>query len=361
MDRRKFIKTASIGTAATALAAPAAIAQSADIQWRLTSSFPKSLDTIYGAAEVMAARVKAATGGKFEIQTFPAGEIVGGLEAADASIDGSVQMSHTASYYYIGKDPTWAFGTAVPHGLNARMMNAWWYEGGGKEIMNEFYSTQGLYVMGGGNTGVQMGGWFRKEINTVEDLQGLKFRIGGLGGRVLEKIGVVPQQIAGGDIYAALEKGTIDGAEWVGPYDDSKLGFQRVAPYYYAPGFWEGGPMLNFMVNKAAWDELPEEYRNILEAACSEANTIMMARYDTRNPGSLKELVGAGAQLKGFSDEILAASADAAKAVYAEIAAENEAFKKVHDHYFAFKDDAYLWASVAELKYDIFQAKNRSS
>ena len=362
MDRRKFMKTAGLGTAAagaTALAAPALAQDMPEVKWRLTSSFPKALPTIFGAAEDFAARVSGATGGKFTIEVFPAGEIVGGLEALDAVQSGSVEIAHTASYYFIGKDPTWAFGTAVPHGMNQRMTNAWWYQGGGKEIMNEFYAKNGIYGMAGGNTGVQMGGWFRKEINSVADLEGLKFRIGGLGGQVLERLGVVPQALAGGDIYPALEKGTIDGAEFVGPFDDSKLGFQKVAPFYYYPGFWEGGPMLNFFVNLEQWNALPEEYRQILEAAAAEANIGMMAKYDALNPASLKELVAGGAQLKKFPDDVLAASATAAKEVYAEISASNEDFKKAHDSYFAFKNDSYLWASVAELGYDIFQAQNR--
>ncbi len=363
MDRRKFLKTAGVGSVAaagaTTLAAPAIAQEMPELKWRLTSSFPGSLDTIFGAAQTFADRVKASTDGKFEIEVFPAGELAPGLQAVDAVQDGSVEICHTASYYYIGKDPTWAFGTAVPHGMNARMMNAWWYEGGGSDLMNEFYAEQGVIGFAGGNTGVQMGGWFRKEINSLADLEGLKFRIGGLGGRVLEKLGVVPQQVAGGDIYPSLEKGTIDGAEWIGPYDDSKLGFQKVAPFYYYPGFWEGGPMLNFFICTDTWNELPPAYQSIIEAATQEANTIMMAKYDAKNPAAFKELVTGGAQLKKFPDEILKASADAAKEVYSEIAAENAAFKKAHDSYMEFKNNTYLWFSIAELQYDIFQASNR--
>ncbi|MCL4152315.1 UNVERIFIED_CONTAM: hypothetical protein GTU68_006480, partial [Idotea baltica] len=213
MDRRKFLKTTGVGAAAAGaatLAAPAIAQDMPEIKWRLTSSFPKTLDTIYGAAEDFANRVSAATDGKFQIEVFQAGELAPGLQAADAAMEGSVEIAHTASYYYISKDPTWAFGTAVPHGMNQRMTNAWWFEGGGKELMNEFYAKSGLIGFAGGNTGVQMGGWFRKEVNSLADLEGLKFRIGGLGGRVIEKLGVVPQQVAGGDIYPSLEKGTID-------------------------------------------------------------------------------------------------------------------------------------------------------
>lgn len=361
MDRRKFIKTAGIGGAGAALAAPA-LAQDAslpELKWRLTSSFPKALDTIYGAAETFADLVRTATGGKFDIQVFAGGEIVGGLQAADAAMDGTVEMCHTASYYYVGKDPSWAAGTALPHGLNARQQNAWCYHGGGNELLNEFYNANGLHAFPGGNTGTQMGGWFRKEINSVADLEGLKFRIGGLGGRVMEKLGVVPQQIAGGDIYPSLEKGTIDGAEWVGPYDDEKQGFYKVAPFYYYPGWWEGGAMLHFMINKEQWDSLPAEYQAVIESACGYANMDMLAKYDAKNPGALKSLVQNGAQLKPYSDEILTATLNASKELYAEIGAENETFKKLHDSIMAFKSDGYLWAQVADLTYDIFSVKNR--
>src|ERR1700680_5133713 len=268
MKRRTFLKTASAGlaaTAATAVAAPA-IAQSApEIKWRLTSSFPKSLDTLYGGSEVFAKAVAESTDNKFQIQVFAAGEIVPGLQAADAVTNGTVEMCTTASYYFFGKDPTFALSCAVPFGLNARMQNAWDLHGGGRELMNEFYKKFNIIAFPAGNTNCQMGGWFRKEINVVGDLAGLKFRIGGVAGRVLQKLGTVPQQIAGGDIYPALEKGTIDGAEWVGPYDDEKLGLYKVAPHYYYPGWWEGGPMLLAMINLDKWNALPKYYQNVLE------------------------------------------------------------------------------------------------
>jgi TRAP-type mannitol/chloroaromatic compound transport system substrate-binding protein len=233
MDRRKFVRgagMAGVGAAAsTVLAAPAIAQGSPKISWRCTSSFPKALDTIFGAAQTMADYVREASDGNFNIQVFAAAEIVPGLQAADATAAGTVEMCHTASYYFWGKDPTYALATAVPFMFNDRQMNAWLYYQGGNELLNEFYATQGLFGLPCGNTGAQMGGWYRKEINTVADLKGLKMRIGGFAGKIMEKLGVVPQQIAGGDIYPALEKGTIDAAEWVGPYDDEKLGFYKVA------------------------------------------------------------------------------------------------------------------------------------
>jgi TRAP-type mannitol/chloroaromatic compound transport system substrate-binding protein len=361
MDRRSFIKKAGFaGAAATTLAAPAIAQESPKITWRCTSSFPKSLDTIYGAAETMAKFVREATGGNFEIQVFAAGEIVPGLQAADAASAGTVELCHTASYYYWGKDPVYAIGTAIPFGLNARLQNAWFYypsgaEGkSGNDLMNEFYATQGLIGFPCGNTGAQMGGWFRKEVNTVADLSGVKMRIGGMGGKIIEKLGVVPQQIAGGDIYPALEKGTIDATEWVGPYDDEKLGFNKVAKFYYYPGWWEGGPVLHTMANLAKWNELPDNYKAILQVACRAANTDMMANYDSKNPGALKKLVGAGAVLRPFSQEILEASYEAAKATYTELSGANPTFKKIYDHQLEFKKDAYLWMQLSEYTFDTF-------
>src|SRR5436305_3808873 len=293
MKRRQFLKTASAGVAATAIASPAIAQSMPETKWRLTSSFPKSLDTIYGASEVFAKAVAEATDNKFQIQTFAAGEIVPGLQAADAVTNGTVDMCQTASYYFIGKDPTFALPCSVPFGPNARQQNAWQYHHGGIELMNEFFKKYNIYALPAGNTGCQMGGWFRKEIKEVSDLNGLKFRIGGFAGRVLAKLGVVAQQIAGGDIYPALEKGTIDAAEWVGPYDDEKLGFHKVAQYYYYPGWWEGGPMLHNFVNIAKWNELPKTYQSIVHSASHVANTLMQAKYDAVNPAALKRLVAA--------------------------------------------------------------------
>ena len=358
MDRRSFIKNASLGglaaAGASALASPAIAQANPKINWRLASSFPKSLDTIYGGGEVLSKYVSEATDGNFQIQVFAAGEIVPGLQAADAAAAGTVEACHTVAYYYWGKDPTWALGAAVPFALNARGMNAWHYHGGGIELFNEFLATQGLVGYPGGNTGVQMGGWFRKEIKTVADMQGLKMRIGGFAGKVVEKLGVVPQQIAGGDIYPALEKGTIDAAEWVGPYDDEKLGFYKVAPYYYYPGWWEGGPTVHAMFNKAAFDGLPKNYQSLLRTACHATDANMLQKYDYLNPSAIKRLVASGAKLSPFSAEILSACFDKANEVYAEMEDSNPTFKKIWDSIKAFRGEYYLNAQIAEYNYDTF-------
>jgi TRAP-type mannitol/chloroaromatic compound transport system substrate-binding protein len=359
MKRRDFLKVTGIGAAGAATLAAPAIAQSMpELKWRLTASWPKSLDTLWGGVELMAKLVGEATDNKFQIQAFAGGEIVPGLQVLDAVQNGTVEMGHTASYYYFGKDPTFAFGTAVPFGPNQRLNQAWYMLGGGRELLNQFYKGYNVTSFLAGNTGCQMGGWFRKEINTVDDLKGLKMRIGGFAGRVMQRLGVVPQQLAGGDIYPALEKGTIDAAEWVGPYDDEKLGFNKVAPHYYYPGWWEGGPMLLGLVNLDKWNSLPKYYQSVIEQAGQTANSWMMAKYDQGNPPALKKLLAGGTKLHSFSPPIMQACLKATKELYAETSATNPNFKKVLESLNGFTGNGYQWFQVAELGYDSFMARN---
>ena len=360
MKRRKFMKLAGAGLTAGAIAKPAVAQAMPEVRWRLTSGFPRSLDTIYGAAETFAKYVSEATDGRFQVQVFAAGEIVGTFQAADAVGSGTVELAHTASYYYVGKDPTFAFGTAIPFGLNSRQQNAWLYHGGGTELLNEFYAKHNLFALPGGNTGTQMGGWFRKEIRTIQDLHGVKMRIGGLAGQVMQKLGAVPQQIAAGDIYPALERGTIDAAEWVGPYDDEKLGFNKVAPFYYYPGWWEGGPGLHFMFNTARWNELPKIYKAVATAAAGYANIDMQAKYDARNPAALRRLIGAGAQLRPFPQDLMDASLKASNELYDELSLKNADWRKVYENYRAFRNEEYLWFQVAEFSFDNFMVRTRT-
>jgi TRAP-type mannitol/chloroaromatic compound transport system substrate-binding protein len=362
MKRRDFIKVTGLGMAGAATVAAPAIAQSMpEIKWRMTASWPKSLDTLYGGAELMAKAVAEATDNKFQIQTFAGGEIVPGLQVLDAVQNGTVEMGHTASYYYFGKDPTFTFGSSIPFGPNMRINQAWYTIGGGKDILNEFYKGYNVTSLLAGNTGAQMGGWFRKEVKTVDDLKGLKFRIGGFAGRVLQKLGCVPQQLAGGDIYPALEKGTIDGAEWVGPYDDEKLGFYKVAPHYYYPGWWEGGPILLAIVNLDKWNALPKYYQKVLEQAGHLSNNWMMAKYDQANPTALKRLLAGGTKLHAFSPEIMQASFKAAMELHAEVSATNANFKKVYESLTSFANDSYQWFQVAELGFDSFMVRHALS
>ena len=270
MNRRKLLKAAGAAVATGAVAAPAIAQSTPALRWRLTTSFPKTLDTLYGACEMFAKAVGDLSDQKFQISVYGPGEIVPAFQVFDAVANNTVEMGNSASYYYIGKDLAFAFGTAVPFGLNTRQMNAWLAYGGGLEMLNELYGTFGILGIPFGNTTAQMGGWFRKEIKTLDDMKGLKFRVGGVAGQVLSRLGVVPQQIPPGDIYPALEKGTIDAAEWIGPYDDEKLGFLKVAPYYYYPGWWEGCANGFLYINSAKWAELPKLYQNMVTMAAAQ-------------------------------------------------------------------------------------------
>jgi TRAP-type mannitol/chloroaromatic compound transport system substrate-binding protein len=359
MKRRDFLKAGAMAAGASAVASPA-IAQSApEIRWRLAASWPKSLDSLFGSCEQLAKYVAEATDNKFQIQLFAAGEIVPGLQVLDAVQSGTVELGNSTPYYYWGKDAAFTFGTAVPFGLNARQNVAWITLGGGGELINELlarYNCYGLYM---GNTTAQMGGWFRKEIKTLDDLKGLKFRIGGFAGKVISKLGVIPQQLAPGDIYPALEKGTLDAVEWIGPYDDEKLGFVRVAKYYYAPGWWEGSANGYLFINLEKWQSLPKSYQAILRAAASQAGAWLTARFDRDNPPALRRLVAAGAQLRTFSQEQMEAAFKAANETYAELSQSNAHFKKLHDSMMAFRNDSYTWWQVCELPFDAFQVRMR--
>lgn len=349
MQRRSFLKRAAVGATVGAVAAPALAQTTPTVNWRLTSSFPKSLDTIFGTSEMFAKRVSALTGGKFNIRVFAPGEVVPALQVVDAVQAGTVEMGHTAGYYYFGKDPAFCFDTAVPFGLTARQQTAWMMHGGGMPLMREFFKDYGIVNFMGGNTNTQMGGWFRKEIKSVNDLKGLKFRIAGMAGKVLAKLGVVPQQVAGGEIYQALEKGTIDAAEWVGPYDDEKLGFNKVAPFYYAPGWWEPSAQLSFYVGTKAWEALPKDFQAALECATVEAHTWMSAEYDARNPQALARLQKAGTKLRFFNKAIMDASYKASMEMFAEESAKNAKFKKIYEPWKRFRADINQWYSVGEM------------
>lgn len=357
MQRRDFIKgAAGAGLASVAAVAPSlAIAADAPvINWRLASSFPKSLDTIYGAAETLSRRVAALTNGKFQIRVFAGGELVPGLQVLDAVQNGTVECGHTASYYYVGKNMAFAFDCAVPFGLTARQQNSWMYAGGGMQLMRDFFKSYNIVQFPGGNTGTQMGGWFRHEIKSLADLKGLKMRIPGLGGKIMAKLGAVPQTLPGGDIYPALERGALDAAEWVGPYDDEKLGFYKIAKHYYYPGWWEGGPQLSFMVNMQKWAALPEAYRQAFEVATTEANMLMLAQYDAKNPPAMMRLVQQGVKLHAFPKDVMLAARRAAFEIFDEEAAKNPAFRTIYTEWKKFRDSEIQWFKVAEAPYQNF-------
>jgi TRAP-type mannitol/chloroaromatic compound transport system substrate-binding protein len=358
MERRSFVRGAGLAGVLAAGVAPAVHAQAA-IRWRLTSSFPKSLDTLFGVNDVFAKKVSDMTGGKFQISTHAAGEIIPAFGTIDAVQNGTVEMANTAPYYYFGKDETFALSCAIPFGLNSRQMTAWYYEGNGLKLMREFYAKYNIVNFPMGNTGAQMGGWFRKEIKSLADFKGVKFRVGGFGGKVVERIGGVPQNIPGGEIYQALEKGTIDAAEWVGPYDDQKLGFYKVAPFYAYPGWWEGGPQLELHVNQKAYDSLSSEYKAIIECAAAFGHHDMQAKYDAKNAAALKQLVGGGAKLFAFPRDLMEAAFKESQGLYSEISAKNASWKKVFDDYAAFRRDANLWFRFTEAGFDNFMQSAR--
>ena len=360
MKRRQFLQAAGVGLAASAVAAPAIAQSSPEVKWRLAASWPKSLDTLYGGCEYFAKRVAEITDNKFQIQTFAAGEIVPGLQVLDAVQNGTVEMGNTALYYYFGKNPAFTFGTALPFGLNTRQMISWIRFGGGEELLNGVLKDFNCIGFAAANTGAQMGGWYRKEINSTDDLKGLKFRVGGFAGTILAKVGAVPQQLAPGDIYPALEKGALDAAEWVGPYDDEKLGFVKVAKYYYYPGWWEGCGQAHNIMNIPKWNELPKAYQSAIITASNDTWVWTLAKYDYVNPPALKRLVSNGALLRAFPQPVLEECYKAANAIYDEHSKTNPHFKKLYESLVPYRNDAYAWLQVAEIGFDSFQIRMRT-
>ncbi len=381
LERRRLLGSVVLGAASALLPGTGvALAQDAvpevapsagkptatQVSWRLTSSFPKVLDILFGGAQDFARRVGQLTGGRFAIEVFAPGDVVPGLQAIDAVQAGTVEAAHTSLDYFYGKDPAFAVQTAIPFGMNARQQTAFALEGGGGDQLNEFLSEYGVIALPAGNTGAQMGGFFRREIKSTADLSGLKIRAGGLAGRVLQRLGAVPQQTPRGELYSALSSGALDAVTWVSPYDDLRIqeadqpGLQKVAPYYYYPGWWRGGSMVHLVFNKAKFDALPEEFQAALRCAAAATHVALLATYDTRNPAALKKLVIAGAQLRAFPQDLLEAAFRASSDLYKEIADTNPKFKKLLDGVSAFRSDQYLWWQVSEYTFDNFMIRQRA-
>ncbi|MFN3705109.1 MAG: TRAP transporter substrate-binding protein [Thermoflexales bacterium] len=362
MQRRDFLKsaakTAALGAASTVFTAPTVVR--AQVRWQMATSWPVSLDTVYGGAEFFAQRVAALTDGGFIIEPQPAGKLAPGTQVLDAVSQGAVPIGHTPSYYYTGKSPVMTFGTTVPFGMTARQQNAWFYEGGGLELLQEIYAAKfNVIFFPAGNTGVQMGGWFRKPINAVRDLQGLKMRIPGLGGEVMKRLGVTVQTLPPSEIFQALQTGVVDAAEWVGPYDDEKLGFYKVAKYYYYPGWWDPGPSLEIEINLDAWNSLPKTYQEAVRSAAMEANMSMLARYDARNAAALERLRKQGVRLQRFSRTVMDAARRETEKILEEYAASDPDFKRVYDNWKAFKAQTDRWFGLAELSMQTYQFTGR--
>ena len=360
MQRRQLLRTSgqALAAAAGAGALSACTIRRAEtgrssglpqVRWRMATSWPVSLDTIYGGAETICEQVKAMSGGKFTIEPFAAGEIVPGLEVLDAVQSGSVECGHTASYYYVGKNPAFAFGTAVPFGLTAQQQNAWLYQGGGNEAMDALFADFGAKSFPAGNTGGQLGGWFKRPVDNLASLKGLKMRIPGLGGKVMASLGVNVQVLPGGEIYVALERGAIDAAEFTGPYDDEKLGLPKAAKYYYYPGWWEPGPSLTALVNRSAWDKLPEEYQAMFSTACYQANLGMLSKYEQRNSEALLRLRRQGIKLEAYSNDILEAAKEATGVLFADLAADDANFRDLLERWRLFQKETLNWNRINEL------------
>ena len=352
MDRRSLIKNAGIAGVLAAGVAPAVHAQAA-VRWRMASSFPKSLDTIFGSAEKFSQTVKELSGGKFEVSVHPAGELMPAFGVVDALEKDTIEMAQTAAYYFSGKDSIFCFSCAVPFGLTTLQMDAWKNHGNGRKLLDEFFSKYNFSTMSAGNTTTQMGGWYRKPIKTAADFKGLKMRLGGgLFGESMAKLGVVAQTLPAGDIYQALEKGTLDATEFVGPYDDEKLGFNKVAPFYYYPGWWEGSADLEFFINNKALAKLSPENRAILRAAGAVAAADMTAKYGAQNPPALKRLVGSGTKLTAFPKEVIDAGFKSAMQVFDEHSSKSPEFKKIYEDMRTFQRSQVLWNRASEFPFN---------
>ncbi len=364
--RRDFLKKATAGAAGAAAlgacgdAGPGTAATDAGItgpavHWRLVTSFPRSLDLIHGAGDKVAERVSAITGGSFTMRVYAAGEIVPALQVMDAVQQGTVQCGVSPGYYYIGKSPALAFDSSVPFGLSTRQQLAWLYHGGGLDLLNSVYGDFGIVTFPCLSTGGQMGGWFRREVNTLADLNGLRMRIPGIGGEIMARLGVTVQVLGGGDIYPALERGAIDATEWVGPYDDEKLGFHQIAKNYYYPGWWEPGLCGSLLVNRAAFDALPPAYQEALRTACAASMLDRLSAYDAANPLALRRLVREhGVTLRAYSTEIMEAAWREANEYLEEQAVADATFKRVYDDWKEFRALAYPHSAGNELMFQNF-------
>jgi len=359
VERRSFLKNAGIAGVLAAGSAPAIVHAQQNLRWRLASSFPKSLETLFGGAETFAKNVTEATGGKFTVSVHAAGELVPAFGVVDAIQQDTIECAHTAPYYFFGKDEAFALDCAIPFGMNSRQQTAWMYEGNGLKLMREFYANYNIVNFPMGNSGAQMGGWYRKEIKSLADVNGLKMRIGGFGGRVLAKLGAVPQNIPAAEIYQSLEKGTVDAAEWIGPYDDLKLGLHKVAKNYYYPAWWEGSTQFSVLINTKAFNALSEEYKSIVRQAASDAHVKVQATYDGRNPTALKQLIAEGAKLSRLPKEVMDAAFKASREVYAELNDKNPNWKKIYADYSRFQADAYQWEGIAEGSYDQYMSAQK--
>jgi TRAP-type mannitol/chloroaromatic compound transport system substrate-binding protein len=355
MERRDFLKKAGATAAAiagTSIAAPAVWAKKKTYRWKMVTTWPPNLPILQTGAERFAKRVEKLTDGRLKIQVFAGGELIPPLGVFDAVSQGTVQVGSGASYYWAGKVPAAQWFAAVPFGLNAQGLNAWFYGGDGLKLWEEAYAPFNLIARPQGNTGVQMGGWFRKEMNSIRDYKGLKMRIPGLGGKVIAKAGGTVVLLPGGEIFTSLERGVIDATEWVGPLHDLRMGFYKAAKYYYYPGWHEPGTCLEVMFNKRAYESLPKDMQAILDAVAMETNLWSLSSFDAANGAALKELiVKHGVQLKRFPAVLLNDLRKLAEETLEEEASKDALSRKVHENFKAFKKQIGSWGSISEEAY----------
>ncbi|MEJ2130720.1 MAG: TRAP transporter substrate-binding protein [Gammaproteobacteria bacterium] len=320
--------------------------------WKLITTWPKNLPALGTAPERLADMVDTMSRGRLKIKVYGAGELVPAFEVFDAVAAGTAEMGHGAAYYWRGKIPVAAIFSAVPFGLTAQEMNGWLHYGGGLELWRELYEPFGLIPMASGNTGVQMAGWFNKEINSIEDIKGLKMRIPGLGGEVFQRAGGVAVSLPGGEIFTALQTGTIDATEWVGPYNDRAFGLHTVAKYYYYPGWQEPGPALEAIVNKQAFESLPEDLRMILTVASRAINADMLDEFTAKNNLALKELVEKqGVELRRLPDDVLERFKEISRDVVAELADDNELSQRIYRSFEDFREGVVSYHAISEQAY----------
>ncbi len=334
-------------------ATPAGSAAPAQVyKWKLITTWPKNLPGLGTAPERLAQNLKVMSNGRLDIKVYGAGELVGAFEVFDAVSAGTAEMGHGAAYYWRGKIPIAAMFSTVPFGMNAQEMNGWLHYGGGLELWRELYEPFGLIPLASGNTGVQMAGWFNKEINGVADLQGLKMRIPGLGGEVFKRAGGTPVSLPGGEVFTALQTGAIDATEWVGPYNDLALALHTVAKYYYYPGWHEPGPTLEAIVNKQAWQSLPADLQAMVEVASRAINDDMLSEFTARNNAALATLVDEhDVELRRLPDDVITQLRDASADVVAEAAQESELAKRIYNSYMAFLQDVRAYHAISEQAY----------
>ena len=328
------------------------IAKQDVIEWKLTTSWPKGFPGLGTAPELLAERVRTMSNGRLNIKVFGAKEIVPPLGVFDAVANGSVEAGHSGAYYWKGKSPATVFFTTIPFGMTAQEMNSWLYYGGGIELWRELYAPFNLVPLAAGNSGVQMAGWFNREINSIDDLRGLKMRIPGLAGEVFTRAGGTAVNIPGGDLYTSLKTGVIDATEWVGPYNDLAMGFQEVARYYYYPGWHEPGSTMELVVNKQAWDALPDDLQAIVETAARAVNQDMLDEYTARNNAALQQLITEhGVELKRLPDDVLVKLKHISDEVIAELVAEDPMAQKIHKSYAAFAKNSRQYHRISEKAY----------